>query len=31
MLAVRSIDGTDANNVRVTFLYTGRPQDLSRA
>ena len=29
MLAVRSIDGTDADNIRVTFLYTGSPDDLS--
>ena len=28
MLAVRGIDGTDKDNVKVTFLYTGAPQDL---
>jgi tight adherence protein B len=28
MLAVRSIDGTDQDNIEVTFLYTGAPQDL---
>ncbi|MCB0961852.1 MAG: type II secretion system F family protein [Acidimicrobiales bacterium] len=28
MLAVRSIDGTDQDAVKVTFLYTGQPQDL---
>lgn len=28
MLAVRGIDGTDKANVKVTFLYTGKPQDL---
>jgi tight adherence protein B len=28
MLAVRGIDGTDRENVNVTFLYTGAPQDL---
>lgn len=28
MLAVRGIDGTDRENVKVTFLYTGTPQDL---
>lgn len=28
MLAVRGIDGTDQENVGVTFLYTGNPQDL---
>lgn len=30
MLAVRGIDATDASNVRVTFLYTGQPQDLDQ-
>lgn len=28
MLAVRGIDGTDRENVKVTFLYTGAPQEL---
>jgi tight adherence protein B len=28
MLAVRGIDGTDNENVKVTFLYTGTPQEL---
>jgi len=28
MLAVRGIDGTDQENVAVTFLYTGAPQEL---
>jgi tight adherence protein B len=28
MLAVRGIDGTDNDNVAVTFLYTGAPQEL---
>jgi tight adherence protein B len=28
MLAIRSINGTDNENVQVTFLYTGAPQDL---
>ncbi|WP_421119474.1 type II secretion system F family protein [Aquihabitans daechungensis] len=28
MLAVRGIDGTDKENVQVTFLYTGAPQEL---
>jgi len=28
MLAVRGIDGTDKDNVGVTFLYTGAPQEL---
>jgi tight adherence protein B len=28
MLAVRGIDGTDRENVAVTFLYTGAPQEL---
>jgi tight adherence protein B len=27
-LAVRGIDGTDRENVKVTFLYTGAPQEL---
>lgn len=28
MLAVRGIDATDHDQVKVTFLYTGAPQDL---
>lgn len=28
MLAVRGIDGVDQENVAVTFLYTGAPQEL---
>lgn len=28
MLAVRGIDGTDRDAIKVTFLYTGQPQDL---
>ncbi len=28
MLAVRGIDATDKANVKVTFLYTGTPQEL---
>jgi tight adherence protein B len=29
MLAVRTIDGTDRENVAITFLYTGEPGDLN--
>ena len=28
MLAVRSIDGTNQKDVKITFLYTGAPDDL---
>lgn len=28
MLAVRGIDATDRENVQLTFLYTGQPQDM---